>query len=390
MCDFIMTKSKQIGMSLVELMIGLAMSSFLILAIFTFYNRFMQTSQTVLASNQINQTALIAFNAISADLGSIGRMGCLNLDNIEYQYYQTPARPIPEDVKANPMYTFNNIAADDWHPGHNWTGINALNDVRTPSAGNDVLAFNFFEQYEGKYLAEYIADGDLNFVMTEEIPVIKNDLIAFSNCHAGSVFRVIDTKYDNSVDKFYIQITGSNSGGYSNDQGTLDIARASLIFESDADLNGMDYVETNAFYMRQLVYFVGIRDNDNPSRKKYALFKYTPSIGVEEVVSNIEHMQIRYGLIEVVNTDQHYVDYVDNVPAADRHRIGSIKIGFIVSSEAIAKEHEVASLELFDQVYNLNADNEFVTTAITPIPDGRVRQAITYTIDLKNKQASSL
>lgn len=356
---------KENGLSLVELLVALAVSSLLLLGVTSIYFSSRQTDNLGSELARIQETGRQALNLISQDIRMIGYKGCLDADKASpdlNQIFENQANNSGYiDLLDDALRGFE-VDNGNWAIGAEFdnTAIEA-NALLT----SDVIAIQKASTLEANLIGALPSNTSPVVLDGNPHDFQVNDLAFITNCDNASIFRV------------------TNAPGAGN--ASLEHAGTSNTapdFEAAYDEN------SRVYRLESIVYFVAdtgrVNNQNAPIR---ALYRQTdqltntaaPTLVVEELIEGVENMQILYGE-QLANDNIRYVT-ADNV--GDFTSVRSIKIGMLVSSN-----NEV-NPALDNITYDLHGSSVApigtAGAASTHAIDRRLRRVFSTTVDIRNR-----
>lgn len=335
----------QRGLSLIELMIALLLSSLLILGILTMYLDSSQTSQVSRSLARVQESGRIALDLIARDIRMTGFVGC--------------AYPLQ---KLDPSFDASTLDSDFY--GSSLRGIRADGDDWDDFTGNTGVA---------NLDANAVANSDVLQIRRASGPFVSLDTdMAFAT-------STISTDSDQAVTEFRI---GENAL-------ITNCVNADVFAVGDPD--GFEDNEINheqplsttypegsrVFHFNTTVYWVGDTGRDDPQGNDvWALYRD----GLEVVVG-IERLQVLYGVRE--NDGNVRYETAGNMNVGDWDLVEVIQVGVLVSEEqrvldsADTKNYELPGL-VVRPAGAANADATYPN-------DGRLRTTFTMTVNLRNQ-----
>lgn len=286
----------QRGMSLVELMIGITLSSLLIGGVIQIFASTKQTYNLTDAMGRLQENARYAFDRMNEDLGAAGYMGCTdsastladgNLAMVNA--LNNPGSDIAIDF-ANPISGDENLGG---------TGNDRLSIRRAITGSAVPLAAPMTNQF---------APLELDSTHPNYASLEQYQIMSVSDCHTASVFMITnDPTSSGGVirhDPGVVSPAGSINEGVSNLTtaiGATDYNDLKTTYGSDTSSAARTFrVATNTYAIQP-----GTDTGSN------GLF-----VNGEELVEYVDSMQVLYG-IDNDGTDgvEQYVD-ADNIPAS--------------------------------------------------------------------------
>jgi type IV pilus assembly protein PilW len=350
---FVSMKSQR-GLSLVELIIALALTSTLILGIFTVYMDSNQTSRLATSLARIQESGRIATDIMARDMRMVGFQGCADPDDVTMNVIAD--NPPTSDFFAS---TLRGWEVDDanWADG---TEFNGHSIESSALIGSDVLAVQRGESVEVELTGNMTADNANIQVAGSDIGLFeKNDIVLISDCEAADLFRIS---------------SNPSSGTWAHAQDVNSANKLSQAYTDSARI--MRFSAT--------VYFVADTGRDdargNDIRALYRatnnlLNSSTPDFQVDEIVEGVESLQIEYG--ELLGTNNIRYTTADNV--SDMANVVAIRAGLLISDADTVRDNSDAAS------YDLPGQTVGATGAVTHPGDQRLRRTFTSTVMLRNR-----
>lgn len=347
------------GLSLAELLIALALTSSLILGIFTVYMDSNRSSQLANSLARVQESARIAFDVMARDMRMIGFQGCAD----------------PRDVALNiiadnpPTADFFETTLRAWEVDDaDWAAGTEFDNTTIESRaviGSDAIAVQRGDTIDIELTGNMSADNANVQVVGSEVDRFgQNDLVLISDCEAADLFRISSTPSSGTwAHANNVNSTNRLSQAYTESAQVFQFS-SSVYFVGDTgrdDVNGNDI---RALY----------RANDNLDNAAAASFS------VDELVEGVESMQIEYG--EILNSGNIRYETADNV--GDFQNVVAVRLGLLVSNA----ENAIQNAD--DGSYDLPGEtivpvNGAAAGAVTHPGDRRLRRVFTTTVMLRNR-----
>ena len=330
--------SKQMGISLVEILVALVISLFLLAGIVQVYVGNKATFAFTNALAEIQENGRFALDSMSQDLRLTNQWGCISFD-------PTDTDNINDTLNAGNVTGYDT----DFHDFLNEEAIEGTNN--TGLNGSDTLIVRGGKPGQTNVEAPFLAATDQR-IYTDTINTIgAGDLILVARC--GENDLLIESEAD------ILPVTAVVPGTTS-DQREISLgANKSQQFENDAMV----------IELQTITYSIGNGASGLP-----ALFRQEFNGAAQELVEGVQDMQVLYGIDS--DNDQFPNQYVtSNNVGANFQNVVSVRIMLLLQSidDFVADD---------PQIYTYNG----VTT--TPA-DRRLRQVFTTTIALRNRIGSS-
>ncbi|OUS06710.1 hypothetical protein A9Q81_02175 [Gammaproteobacteria bacterium 42_54_T18] len=347
-------QTKQKGVTLVELMVALAISSFLMLGIFQIYFSSRLTDNMGSALARIQETGRVALDIMTKDIRLAGYQGCL--DPKQGDLIVSAVNSPTASLADSGVRGFT--VAPDWANGTEFTSADIASggsSGRSALKGTSVIAV----QRAAPVAARVTAVSATTLTLAANaLDINKNDLFVVASCNEGHLDRASDVSSGNGE----TQITLSSDLG---------------VQYASADAPG--------FVMRFLstVYFVADTNRVNSAGNAvYALYRQRDTSSgfvVEELVEGVENMQVLYG--QRLSTGN-----VRYVPAdtADLNMgsVESVRIGVLVASTQNVQQGNDELSYLLPGITVDHGDD----TGINHLSDRRIRRTFVTTVNIRNRE----
>jgi len=380
---------QQLGLTLIELMVTLAISGVILAGVVNIYSNSLMQSKLTGNLSSMQESGRFALEMLSRDIRMAGYTGCLNYD---------AAAKNADD----PVYMLYKRGADNnaifGLAGREWSGSayggTGLAPMVTPStapigtnggswisSGGAALATNYPEAIANSDViqvwttAEVAIDASGFSATASQVEVTvdsghgfkKGDVIMFANCGMIMVAQICST----SDTKLTIVPGGSSTCG--ND---FNIGKdVSSLQPADANVSTfLQGLETYSF--RDATYFVGKRDTGTSTPP--SLYRGVNGTS-REMVEGVENMQILYGVD---------LNHVEGEPRTPSKYVTAAQVGDLWSDVvAVRVSVLMRSFEkgLGGTTYTFNFNGKSYTAT-----DGYLRQAYSTTIALRNRNVGEV
>ncbi len=352
--------SKQSGLSLVEILVALVISLFLLGGIIQVYLGNKATYRFSDASSRVQENGRFALDAITTDARLAGFFGCIDIINN------------PELVQNH----LNSASANFDNTIHRFTTLPPIQITANAGINNsDDLAIIGSKPGQVSLSADLPSPGSAAIQVTGSTQFSNNDFVLITNCWTSDIFEA-DTVTTNAGVSTLTHTTTSPT----NTPGNMDLNNCSTAGQSCLYTDGKfpriplnlegDYTANNSsVYILQHVRY-SIQPAASGSGEP-ALWR-SENGNNEELIEGVERMLVLYG----VNTDNDDIDhspnqYVNSATAVNPNRVTAIRVFLVVRSEQ-------------DNVLDQNQD--YVLNGVpTTAPDRRLRQVFSTTINLRNR-----
>lgn len=354
------------GLSLVELLVALGVSSLLLLGVSSIYLSSHKTDALGAELAKMQETGRQALELINQDLRMIGYKGCMDADKANEEVTEAIQNIAHNaayiDLLRNSLRGFETVNGN-WAVGTEFDNTAIETDAFLSS---DVIAIQKATTQSASLDAALASDTAPITQTGNPHNFTLNDLALITNCDNADIFRITNTPAGGGIV-------------------TLEHTTTSNTF---ADLDAPYSEDSRVHGLESIAYFVAntgrVNSRNEPIR---ALYRQTdqltntavPTLVVEELIEGIESMQILYGE-QLANDNVRYVT-ANNV--ADFESVRNIKIGLLVSSN-----NEV-SPTLDNTTYDLHgssiAPEGTAGAATTHRIDRRLRRVFSTTVNIRNR-----
>ncbi|SFM60471.1 PilW family protein [Marinobacter zhejiangensis] len=350
----------QRGLSLVELMVALALSTVLILGVMTVYLDSNKTSRVSTSLARIQESGRIGVDIMARDIRMVGFQGCADPMSIGMNII----------ARFPPTLDFAQSGLRGWEvDDSNWADGTEFDDTAIETRarqGSDVLAVQRGETVPIS-LTGNMNVPNANLQVEGELGLFEqNDIVLISDCENADLFRITSEPTSGT----WAHANGANSN---NDN------RLSQLYNDSARI--MRFSST--------VYYVADTGRDDTRGNPiYALYRQTDnmlntgaaSFTRDELVEGVDSMQILYG--ERLSTDNIRFVPADTV-GLDMANVVAVKIGLLISDPEGTRD--VAD----NLTYALPGQNIAPAGAagatVTHAGDLRVRKTFETSVNLRNR-----
>ncbi len=374
---------RQAGLTLAELMIGLALSLFLMVGVVSLFVNQKSTYRTNIAVSEMQDMGRAAVEMISFDLRMLGYQGCADAPMPEEN------TPLNETKGASVMAvgsflgtagTFQETAlrgyetdVSGWSTGEE-TAITELVDGEQNNGevltGTDVLVVQYAAAVPIEITSHDITNAQ--FIIDDDTAktIGQGDLLIVSDCDRSTVFQRTNEPTTSSGGPI-----GYGGAGNVNEQGI-----------QGRFLKPYAAGEANLRRFNSNIYFVGPTGRSNPAGDPInALFvKPSGATGAgsaSELIAGVDNLQVVYGYLDGSNN----VRYLEADDAAlDMRRVVSARIGLLLSSSTpVLEEDDGLTYVLAGQA----VEPEGTTGATMTHPvDKKLRRAFNVMVPMRNRR----
>lgn len=352
----------QAGLSLVELMVALALSTTLILGIFTVYFDSSQTSRVSSALARIQESGRIAIDIMARDMRMVGYQGCADPNNIRMNIIAD--NPPTEDFFSTTLRGWeveNGSWADDEEDLNN-TPIEAAAIV-----GSDVIAIQRGETVDVQ-LSGNMDNTNANIqVGGPEVSTFdQNDIVLLSDCENADLFRISS----NPDSETWAHAEGVNSdnrlGQAYSDSASVMRFSSTIYYVADTGRTDSRGNSIRALY----------RGTDNLMNESSP--PPAQAFQVEELVEGVESLQIEYGeQVGANNVRYRPADEVDEMT-----RVVAVRMGLLISdAEPVRDTVDTGTYALPSETITSTSG----VGTVTHPEDQRLRRVFSNTVALRNR-----
>lgn len=328
----------QAGISLVEIMVALVISLFLLGGIVQVYSGQKTTFKFSNALAEIQENGRFALDTMTQDIRLSGEWGCVPFDPADTSNINNQLGGGTVPSYDNQLHDFVNQAAIQ---GTNNTGLN----------GSDGITVRGGKPGQSNVESPFTAVGTASITIDGRSRITGNDFVLIARCGPNDllidaeadVMRVTSAVYDGAADQTQLNLAGNKSQRFENDAAVIELQTVSYSIQQSAIGDNQPTLIRTEF------------GND------------------EELVEGVEDMQVLYGLDS--DGDQFPNQYfdADNVP--NWNNVVAVRIQLLLRS--------------LDDFVTEDAQTYTFNGVQTTPNDRRIRQVFTTTIALRNRIGSS-
>ena len=369
-------KQRQRGLSLVELMVSLAVTSILMAGLIEVYVGVRRTEMTQEGLSHIQESGRFAMYFLTESAQMTGYVGCLSGMSTDEVTNLLDAPP----ASFQPEIPIQGWEADDSAPGEisnvddgvevvstgggDWSssGGNVLEDTNVVP-GTDILRIWGIDSAQ---------EADINTITPGLATVVNTDVFDVED---GDILLLSDCEQANIVQACEVQTLSSPA--------SLNLTLSALCAPGNNLLQNVSVsTEGKAARLTGTLYYIGKRgdDADNSPSLFQRQLSSTGALGpAEELVEGVANMQVLYGE-NLDNDSRNAADaYVTADQVADWDNVVSIRISLLVESIEAELLEAPQAFTFNGVVYDGEAGNG-------DLPDDqRSRRVFTTTLSLRNK-----
>lgn len=355
------SKNEETGFSLVELMIAMTISLFLLLGITYVYTQSKPVYRTQENLARMQENGRLAFEYLSGDLRMAGYFGCASAS---MTYQTSPAAvacPAPGTAPSLTCTLGGTGCADiDFDPakavyGHESTTTTVWSPALTPALtdvydNSDVLTIRGTASTNASIVKD-ASPTAANIKVSTTVGLAQGDVLMASNCKSSTIFQACNVTGGNVL----VHDTGNNLGC------------ASPAYGNSCKNWGNDYTGGTVLKLIKNTYFIKAIDGVPTLHRRNLA-------GTDQaLVPNVENFQIKYGVAPTVDDYPTIYSTAEAVDTAGKwNLVKSIRIELLMRS---AEDNITTAIQ--KNVYFNGAD-------IVPT-DRRLRIAMSTTIGVRNR-----
>ncbi len=337
---------RQHGMTLIELMVGLAVGLFLVVVMGSIYVGSKGTFNAQESTSRLQENGRFAVDTLAASLRMSGFRGCAG-------QVGRPAAVNNTLIGAGGLiYNFGQSVAGSRYTGSAWLpALDAAISALSPSTGSDVITV-YRPASQAWGLVGEMADASASLKVTATANIASGDLLVVADCNGAAVFQATNTNPGGGTIEHKAGVSGISPGVSSN----------SL---------GRPYLQDAVVYRLQSVtYYIAasVRQSGLMALWSYTRPDYTAGAQPVELVTGVERLAVTFGLD--TNADQAADRFVSANSVTDWSQVVSTRLELLLQSPD-------ANTALKPQPY------VFAGTTTTPT-DRRMRTVVTLVSSLRN------
>ncbi|KZZ31975.1 hypothetical protein A3757_21180 [Oleiphilus sp. HI0117] len=373
------------GLSLIELMIAMTISSLLLIGVTSIYFNARESDKFISELSRIQESGRHALNFLAQDIRMAGYQGCMNPDPEEAYIKIRAHNPPTSDFFSTALSGFE-VPSVAWAQDANIDPVTGVSRgdyfkdedfTKEALIGSDILVVQRLTTDSAELSADMVTSDEDVVLVDNEMEFEQFDIAVIANCNNADMFRISEDPEATAT------ITLSHG----------------LITNSDDIFIGPYTRNARVRGFESTIYFVantgrttetGVPINALFRAKDKMVNKANPEFDVEELIEGIDSMQILYGEL---NSDPQHVTadgevisglrYVTADNVTDMKYVKSIQLGLLVSgSREVLTNNDDATYILPGE--EIQPEGKFGST-VTYEPDRRLRREFSQTIQLRNR-----
>jgi type IV pilus assembly protein PilW len=351
--------SRMAGLSIIELLVAMALSLFLIGGVVTMFASSRSSYETNDRVARVQENGRFAIDSMMRDVRASGYMGCVSRLAVGKKTTNTLNKPA--GLVAIAAYDDYSVTGYNYTSSAVWAPVLDTTAVPSPADGSDVLLMR--QPIRGLQPVEIIStmssptdDLKITPIATGSGPFRNNQTLMLADCHHRSIFEI--TAYDAATG--IIKHDPSAASAYSLGNSTSDLGNK---YEGNDDPSKTNPAQLVGF--QTIVYYIRNGTNGNGLWRRVGVG--TP----EELVEGVDSMQLKFGVD--TNGDGIVDNYVDPNAVADPTNIMAVSIALLMRS--------------LDQYGTLTPDTktyDLLGATFTAPGDRRLRQTFVTTATIRN------
>ncbi len=361
------------GTTLIETLIAVALSIFMLAGMLQIMNGTRQTNRLEEALTDLQETGRFAIDALSETVSYRGFQGCMmpvtisvtDEDNVNWDnaiYTQPRALNFPStNLAQTSLRGFEVDSAGTWSPDPSNLASNsdllALKTTNTikPIPGSDVISIQYADP-TGVPLSSNMSSSNSDVVIDDtSFNLQQDDLVFVGDCAMGDLFRVSNNPSTIAPIALEHRISSNTVNS---------LRRAYTV---DAQVRPF-HVDT---------FFVANTGRKNITGKSiYALYQYDAAGNTNELIEGVENLQILYGE-QLANGSISYRTSSD--ATLNMRKVVSVQLGLLVTSPI------EAAPQTDTNTYALPGENIGPSTTIAHSGGKFFRKVFSRTVQLRNR-----
>lgn len=269
---------KHRGFTLVELMVGLALGSLLLLGILKIFEANLRGHQLLIADTQIQDSARILRSTLLYDIQNTGAVGCkTNLDSVYHQeLFQPPDHPDFGFTDFVPFRLYNNVAENSTIG--NVSALHTDEDAKVIEANTDVISLIRAVRVKEQLTA---VNKNNAFVKMTGSPFSADDYLLLISCQGqiiGEIFQVQSVE-NKTLQKINLNMSVSQD-------------KENLLSDENKQL-----ISTMVYRLEVISYFVAESIDSTNNDRKLSLFRKINNKPAVEYIPGVDDFQISYEII---------------------------------------------------------------------------------------------
>lgn len=334
------------GLTLIEIMIALLLSSLLILGVAQVFSGNRETQRFQSALTRIQENGRFALEELTYNLRQTGFRGCGGQDKTVVNKLQGPGAS-DFDLGTADELEGHRFSGGNWAP--NDPDIDTINDPATVRA-NDVLTFKTLDPNINATVASPHNTGNANIQFTENVDFLQCDIVIVSTCSR----MVIMVNTDNSPNQRVTHSVGNNCLGNAPD------------VQNDTNTIATDMSGGSLLRFKSYTYYI----DQSPGSDVPSLYREDEAGNTVELVPGVQALSLDYG--EDTSGDGQADSYTGNpATVASWVDVVAVRLELLLASEKDRVTDD-------PQTYTFNGNQ-------VQAGDNRLYQVFNTTVTLRNR-----
>ncbi|HXG28155.1 MAG TPA: PilW family protein [Nevskiales bacterium] len=336
------TRKRQRGVGLIEVLISITLGLLILVALLKSYDDSKATFRVQDSISRLQENARYALYLIGRDLRMAGYRGCARDGSLApiNNTLNTPSAFLYDF--QTPVQGFEGNSGGTWSPALP-SGFGAV------VTGTDVVVVRGVLD-DGVVIRQEMPNTSADLKITDNLsppPVANGDIVMVSDCLGSAIFQITNYTVSNGN---IVHQTGTGTPG-----------------NATQDLGRRYPIGSQLFKVATISYFV----RNSGSGSGPSLWRRVGSDPAQELVEGVQNLQVQYG----EDTDG------DLMPDIYRNanQVGSFRNVVSIRIALLFRSLERAGFDVDTRTFNL------LGTTVGPFSDGRMYQAVTTTLTLRNK-----
>lgn len=335
------------GFSLVELMVALAISLFLLLGITQIYLGSSATNRAQEGLSRVQENARFANSLLNREMRMVGYTGCIEAPrDVEDQ---TGSAPGGGDESVNAVEDLLNGTGIEGHAAGGWDSpsgtvsvVNGTEAVTLRGGGN---ANVLYDGPQGN--AQFDIRGPMGDITIRDAGFYDGERLIVSDCESADIVEMVQS-------------------------GNRNVGRVTISAQQELRTELYEPGEATVLSENRRTYFIGTRGDPGDEDSDHGLYVYRDAQGeAQELVSDISDMRIDYGIDSDASGRVNEYRSADEVSAWED--VISVRVGLLVRSDEVMDEVRQRDVDLLGRGSPVS------------FSDRRIRQEVTATVSLRNR-----
>lgn len=345
----------QTGLSLIEIMVALVISLFLLGGIVQVYIGNKSTYKFSDAISRIQENGRFALDTITSDVRMAGFFGCV---------------PFQPDKNGDGLFSDDNrqILQNHLNPNNNYVAakhdfLNTPPITVTTVNGSERITIKGAKAGQSAFVStlSYPETGSIQVDST--VPFSANDIVIISNCLTANIFEISSASTTGGVTTLTYDTSAPPDSPGNINQNSPCTAAGGLCLLGQTD-EPYSVGVASAYALQAVTYYIGVSDSGSGEPALRRILNNTD----EELIEGVEQAQLLFGVD--TDGDNFANQYLAASAVADMNQVTAIRIALVVRSD---RDNLLDAAQTY-QIFGVNQ----------VAPDLRLRQVFSSTITLRN------